>query len=182
MTSTRAFGLHADDNAVGAHEIVDGRTFAQEFRVRGHVELGLGVGLGDGLLDLAVGADRNCGFGDDHGIARQRARDLFGGGHHIGQVRMPIAATCRRAHGDEDRIRIRHRTGQVGGEGQAPGLHVLGHQQIEPRLVDRNLARVEHLDLAGVLVDADHVMAEIRKTNPGYKADIARPNHRNLHK
>jgi hypothetical protein len=94
---------------------------------------------------------------------------------------VPVAAPGRRAHGDEDRIGARDRAGQVGGEGQPPGLDVLGHQQIEPRLVDRDLALVEHLDLAGVLVDADHVMAEIRKTNPGYEADIARPNHRDLH-
>ena len=40
----RALGLGADDDPVGAHEIVDRRAFAQEFRVGGDVELGLRAG------------------------------------------------------------------------------------------------------------------------------------------
>jgi hypothetical protein len=40
-----ALGLHADHHAVGLHEIVDRSPFAQEFGVRGHVEIQPGVGL-----------------------------------------------------------------------------------------------------------------------------------------
>jgi hypothetical protein len=50
----RALGLDADDHAVGPHEIVDRRALAQEFGVRGDVELGVRVGLGDACLTLRL--------------------------------------------------------------------------------------------------------------------------------
>jgi hypothetical protein len=40
---------------------------------------------------------------------------------------------------------------------------------------------MQAVDLALILVDADHVMPEIGKTRPRYEPDIARTHHRNFH-
>ena len=76
---------------------------------------------------------------------------------------------------------LAHRLRQVGGEGQPACAHVAGDQLVEPRLVDRHLAALERRDLAGVLVDADHVVAEIGKAGAGNEADIAGADHRDAH-
>ena len=70
----RAVALGADDDAVGAHEIVDRRALAQELRIGDDVEVGLRVGLADDARDLAAGADRHRRLGDDDGVARERVR------------------------------------------------------------------------------------------------------------
>src|SRR5262249_10609839 len=71
-----AFALGADDNAVGAHEVVDGRALAQEFRIGYDIEFGPRVGLSDDARNLAPGADGHGRLGDDHGVARQGIGDL----------------------------------------------------------------------------------------------------------
>jgi hypothetical protein len=52
---------------------------------------------------------------------------------------------------------------------------------VEARLVDRHPALTEVLDLARILIDASHRPAEFRKASGGDQADIACPNHRNVH-
>ena len=175
------FRFHPHNHPVGAHEIVDRRAFAQEFGVGGHVEVRVRIGGQHRLGHLAVGADGDGGFGDDHGIAGERAADFGGGGHDIGEVGMAIAATGRRADGDKDRVGPRHRLGQIKGKGQPPGGDILGHEVFQTWLEDRHFARPQPVDLGGVLVNADDLMAEIRKADPRNQADIAGANHRNLH-
>jgi hypothetical protein len=98
-----AVAFHPHHHPVGAHEVVDRRALAQELGVRGHVEFGGGVGRAQHLGHLAVGADRHRRLGHHHGIAGQRPPDLFGGGHHIGQVGVAVAAAGGGADGDEHR-------------------------------------------------------------------------------
>ena len=90
---------------------------------------------------------------------------------------MAIAAPRRRADRNEHRVGLRHRPGQVGGEIQPPGLDIGGHQRVEPRLEDRDFAPAQGFDLAGILVHAGDLVAEIRKTGAGYQPHIARANH-----
>ena len=75
----------------------------------------------------------------------------------------------------------RDRRLEVGGEAQPAGAHVVGDQFVESRLVDRHLAALQRRDLAGVLVDAGHVVAEIGEAGPGNEADIAGADHRDAH-
>ena len=65
----RAVAVAADDDAVGPAEIADGRAFAQEFRIGGDVEFGIGPHARDDVFHLAAGADRHRRFGDHDGIA-----------------------------------------------------------------------------------------------------------------
>ena len=176
-----AFGIAAHHHPVGAAEILQRRTFAQEFRIGRHVELGIGALLADDLFHLAAGADRHGGFGHHHGIAGQGVGDFLGGGEDIGQIGMAVAAAAGRAHRDEHGLRVRHRGLQIGGEGQAAGLGVDRHHIVQPRLKDRNAAGPQGLDLARILVDADHLMAEFRQTGAGYKAHITRADDGDAH-
>ncbi len=59
--------------------------------------------------------------------------------------------------------------------------HVAFNKLAQPGLEDRNLAAVERCDLGGILVDADHVMAEIGETGAGNKPNIAGADHRHMH-
>jgi hypothetical protein len=92
-----------------------------------------------------------------------------------------VAAPRRGADGDEHRVGLGHRLGGVGVEVQAAGLDVLGHQEVQAGLEDRDAAGLQALDLAGVLVDTGDRMAEVRKTGSADQADIARADHRDLH-
>ena len=172
--------LDPDDDAVRSHEIVDGRALAQEFGVRGDVEF-MPRSRSHHLGHLAVGADGHCGLGHDDGIAGQGRADLGGSRHDIGQIGMAVAASRGGAHCNKDGIRPCHRLGQIQRECQPASLDVLGHQVIKTRLEDWHFAFAQLRDLVRVLVDANHIMAKIRKTYSRDKAHIARSDHCNFH-
>ena len=48
-------------------------------------------------------------------------------------------------------------------------------------LVDGDAAGVEGLDFGCIVVDADDVVADFSKTHCGDQADVAAPNHRDIH-
>jgi hypothetical protein len=73
---------------------------------------------------------------------------------------MAVAAPARSADGNEHRIRVLDRRRQVGGEAEGTGIDVLLHQSIQAGLVDGHLAGFQHVDLGGVLVDANDVDTE----------------------
>jgi hypothetical protein len=141
----------------------------------------IGRHLAHDPLDLVAGADRHGRLGDDHRGLAQCCRDLAGGGEHEAQIGMTVAAPRRRPHRDEHRIRVGHSTRQLGGERQAPRADIAQHQILQARLEDRHHPRLQRRDLARVLVDAHHIMPEIRKTGPGNEPDIARSDHRDTH-
>ena len=59
----RPLALGADDHAVGAHEVLDGRALAQELRVRDDVDVRIRPPLADDAGDLAPGAHRHRRLG-----------------------------------------------------------------------------------------------------------------------
>ena len=93
----RALIVDADENAVGMHEVLDRRAFAQELRIGAHGELGVGPDRAHAILDLAAGAHRHRRFGDDDGEAVEVRRQLLDRGVDVGQIRIAIAAAHRRA-------------------------------------------------------------------------------------
>ena len=63
------------------------------------------------------------------------------------------------------------RVGQVGREVQA--LAVARDELLEPRLVDRDLAAAQALDLLGVDVDAPDLAAQLGEAGGRHQADVA---------
>ena len=113
---------------------------------------------------------------------RQRGGDLARGGMDIAQVGMAVAAPRRRADRDEHGVGLgAPAPARSVVKSSRPGLDVGGDQLVEARLVDRDLAALQRRDLAGVLVDAGDVVAEIGKAGAGHKADIAGADHCDAH-
>ena len=94
---------------------------------------------------------------------------------------MSVAAPGGRADRDEDGLGACQSLGQVEGEREAACLDVLGKEAAQPGLEDRDPAIFQRGDLGGVLVDANHVMAEIRKADAGDQSDISGADHRDAH-
>ncbi len=92
------------DHPIRLHEISDGGALLQEFRIRHHVELDVGVArlerFAHRALHLVRGAHRNGGFGDHHLVF---AHVLADGVRHVddmAQIRRTILIR-RRAYRDQ---------------------------------------------------------------------------------
>ena len=79
----------------------------------------------------------------------------------------------RRGHGDEDDLRVIDAVLDAAGEAQALRGDVAIDDFLEARLVDRDLAGLERLDFARVVIDADDVVADFREARAGDETDIA---------
>ena len=138
-------------------------------------------GVGDDPLDFVAGADRDGRFGDNHSVIGEIFAHFLRHGIDERQIRVSIAPAARRADSDEDRIGVLDSFGKRRREAEASGLHIAFDQRIEPRFVDRHDSVVQAVDLALILVDADHVVAEIGEASARDEADIARANHCDFH-
>jgi hypothetical protein len=170
-----------DDDAVGPLEVINRSTLAQEFRIGDDGDVGAGIGLARDPLDLVAGADRDRRLGDDDREAGDMGGDLAGRVIDIRKIGMAVAAPGGGADCDEDDVALRNAGCKICGEAQPSILDVVGDQLFEAGLEDRDAAGEQRFDLARVLVDADHFMAEIGKTNAGNKSDITGTDHRDFH-
>lgn len=166
----------ADDDAVAFHEVADGRAFFEEFGVGDHRELYVSAagaqGVGNGGVHLVRSADRDGGLVDHHGGLLDALADGAGGGHDVLEIRAAVLGR-RSADGDEDDLAVLHGLVIVGGELDALGAAGTLDDGVQTRLVDRYAAVVEQVDLLGVHVQADHVMAHVGETGAGHQADVA---------
>ena len=175
--------LDPDHDPIGAHEVADRRTFAKELGVGGDVERLRRAMLRNEPFDLAAGADRDGRLHDDDLVAVVHAPgDLLGGLANAAKIGLAVAVTAGGSDGDEYGLRARHGFFGLGGEGKPAGADIRSDQGFQAGLVDRNLAAPQHVDLRRVLVDADHVDAELRKAGAGHKTDITRTDHSDAHR
>ena len=105
-----------------------------------------------------------------------------GGGHreHVLQIRRAVLVG-RRAHGDELDAAVRHPLGGVGGEAEPPVGVVPLHHLLEAGLEDRDLPRLQPLDLVRVHVDAEHVVADLGQHRALHEPDVAGSENRDPH-
>ena len=180
----RARVVGADDDAVGLHEVLDRRAFLQELGVRDHVELDLGAALAerllDALADLVGGADRHGGLVDDDPVLGHVPADRLGDREHVREVRRAVLLG-RGADGDELEQAVRDALLRAGREPEPALVEVALHDDVEARLVDRDLALLQALDLARVDVHAEDVVAGLGEARAGDQADIARTKDCNFH-
>ena len=154
----------ADHDAIRKLEVADRGTLAQEFGIGGHHHVGRRIGFMNQSLDFVAGADRHRRFGDYNGEALKRRCDLARRGMNVAQIGVAVAASRRRADGNEHRIGRRDRCGKIGGKIQPPGLHIGSHQRIEAGLKNRDFAPAQACDLVAILVHAGDLVTEIRET------------------
>src|SRR5690606_39469419 len=75
---------------------------------------------------------------------------------------LPIFPPPRgRADGNEHHIRPGHGGGEVGGKAQPPGLHIFGHQRLEPRLEDRNVAGIRSEEHTSELQSRENLVCRL---------------------
>ena len=131
-------------------------------------------------MTLSARADRDRALVDDDRVAGERAADLLGGGEHVGEVGLARLAR-RRPDGDEHHLGAPDRVRAGGGEGEPALLHVAADELLEARLVDRDLARAERLDLPLVHVDAADLVPGLGEAGAGDEPDVTRADDRDLH-
>ena len=95
---------------------------------------------------------------------------------------MAVAAAGRRADGDEHRLGVVHRGGEVAGEREPAGRDVLRDQLFEAGLVDRHASFAQGGELLGVGLHHRDVGAEFGEAGAGDQADIAAADHRDTHR
>ena len=180
-----ALFVAADHDPVGPHEVLDGRAFLEELRV-GHDAIGqlgpaCGKLFGNRGVNLVRSAHRHGGLVHDHAVLGHVPADGAGGRHHVGQVGGAILAG-RRADRDELQLAMRNARLDVGREHQAPRGAVARDDRLQPRLEDRQAARVQRGDLACIDVTAQHVVAGIRKASPRHQSHIPTANDAYFHR
>src|SRR5690606_5718904 len=153
-----------DHDAVRTHEIVYGRAFLEEFRVGDHVVFDLASARGEAvpyrIADAVGGADRNRRLIDDNPVFVEVFADAACDGQHMPEVRGAILVG-RGADGEERKRAVGDALGGVEREPQPSGFAVFGDQCIETGLVNGDLAPVQHVDLSGIHVHAEDVVANL---------------------
>ena len=179
------FAFHADDDAVGLHEVRDSGAFLQEFRVACDVERDLDSALVelflDDGLDLLRGADRDGGLGHENGVLLDVLAEGAGDGEHVLQVGGTVFVRGR-AHGAEDHFYIVKDTGEVGRELEPAFALVPENHLVEARFVYGDFAFLEGFNLGLVHVDAGDVDAHFGKACTADKSYIAGSDNRNVHR
>jgi hypothetical protein len=174
----------ADHDPVGLHEVVDGGAFLQELGVGHHTERRVHAAFGQLFVDRGLDgvgrADRHRALVDHHLVVGHVAADVAGGGRHVFHVCRAILVG-RRAHRDElDGAEV-GRALHVGGEVQPAGGHIATHHVLQAGLVDRDAAVFQDLDLGGVQVQAQHIVADLGQAGARDQADITGADDSDFH-
>ena len=176
-----SLGTDADHDAVRMHQVLHGKSLAQELGIADHVEFHARFAVAfDGLGHLVARLDRHRAFIDDDLVAGHRGGDVPRDPLQEAHVHRPVRLG-RRGHGDEDHIGLLDALGRARGKREASRGHVLLHQLFETRLVDRDAALLQQLDLRRVIIHTDHLVADLGKASAGDQPDVAGPDDRQLH-
>ena len=174
--------LHAEHDAVGVQCVVDGETLAQELRVPRHLHRQPGRGQVSGVCaQVGGGAHRHGGLADDHRVAAQLRHQGVDHRVDVAQVCGVLPLLLRRAHAQEVHVGELGRLRVVGGEPQPPGGDVALQHLPQSGFVERDIPAAQFGDLAGIDVDADHVVTELGHSDGVGGAEVSRPEHSASH-
>ena len=178
------FAVDSYDHAVGTHEIFDGISLFQKFRIGSHVERDFDSARRqfpfDRFPDLRGGAYRYRAFGDQQRILRNARPERFRDVEHMAQIRPPVFVR-RRADRDEDDVDAVDDRAQIGSERQASRPHVFLDQRVQFRFVDRNLSVLQAFDLLRIRIYAGDFDSHFREAGARYQSDVPAADNRNSH-
>ena len=174
-------GGRADHDAIGTKGVLDGGALAEELGIRHDVELhGARLVPADDFPHELARAYGHRRLVDHDLVAVHAAADL--GSHRLDLGEVGLARVLGRgAHRDEDDVGVAYARAHVGGEGEAPVIHVAGDHLLETGLVDGHAAGAQGLDLVAVLVHADDVVAEVGEDRPRHESDISGADDADVH-
>jgi len=99
---------------------------------------------------------------------------------HILQVRRAVLIG-RRAHGNELKQPVGDSGRHISGEVQAPSLCIALYQFFQPGLMDGDAPLIEHFDLIGVDVDAQHMVADLSEASTRNETNISGAENSDFH-
>ena len=167
----RARRVGAHDDAVGMQEVRDGGAFAKDLGVGDHVEeFACDAVALDHAANPLVGIDGHGRLFHDHLISGERTGDLAGDRFDIGEVGI-ASLGLRRADRDEDGLALARGLGQIGHKTNA-AVQVTLEELGQVQLVDKSVAALQRVDLALVVIDADHIVTHLSEAHSGHKADV----------
>ena len=173
-----------NDDPVGVHEIIDRSPFLEELRVRYHGEFDVDAArfetLGYRGAHQVRRADRYGRLVHHDGRRVQCVADLPSHFQDVAKVgRAVFAGWC--ADGNEEHLGLLHRFAQRSREMQTPGAMVLRDDLFETRLVNRQNALLEIIDLGLVDIDAVDRVAHFRDAGTGNQTDVAASDDGDVH-
>src|ERR1019366_2079977 len=161
----------ANDDAVGIHQIADGKTFAQKLRIADHDELHpSGAVALDGLGHFFARLHRHGAFVHHDLVTRDGSGDVTGNALYVTQIHRAIGLR-RRRHRDENDIGMLHALGGAGGELEPSRSNILFDEFFQTGFVNRDATGLKRFDLGRVIIHADDVVTDFRKTGARDKAD-----------
>ncbi len=96
------------------------------------------------------------------------------------QIRRPVFVG-RRSHRNEQHLTEAHTITDLGAELETVRLDVVCDQRLETRLVDRDFALAQAVDLGRIVVHTHHMVADLREARSGDQPHVSRSDDRNSH-
>ena len=126
----------------------------------------------DGFRDLFSRFHGHRALVNDHSIIGQHARNFPGNFLH--KTEIDVAIWQRRGRdGDENNLRVFDGFLNAAGETQPARRDVAVNDFFESRFVDRYLTGLQLFHFFGVVIDADHMMADIGETGACHQTNVS---------
>jgi hypothetical protein len=106
--------------------------------------------------------------------------DRPGYGGNVAQIRRPVFIR-RRADSNELKQAVRHTAPDIGCEFETTGLAIPLNEILEPRFVDRDLTRIQAIDLRLIDIHAQNVVTHFGHARAGDQAHVAGAKNRQSH-
>ncbi len=135
----------------------------------------------DRLPDQGRRAHRHGALRHDDLLLVHALADRSGDVEHVLEVGRAVLVR-RRAHRDEDDLRLLCDPWHIGREAQAAGGDVPLHQGLESGFIDGDMSPVQRLHLLIIDVAADDRVAGLRQAGAGNEADVSSPYDSNTHR
>ena len=151
----------------GCRKSLHGRALTEELGIRHHPD----VGARQDPFDHPSGADGHGRLVDDDALVGQVRPDLASSVLDVAEIGAAVVA-LRRRHAQEHHVGIGHGVGRAEHERQTTAPDALLDQPFEAVLDDGHLTPLQQLDLGGVDVGADDVVAQVSETSAGRQSDV----------
>src|SRR2546423_7154272 len=152
---------------------MNGAAFAEEFRITDHVELRFAAIVAlDRFSHTLAGFHRDGALIDDDSIVGQNigdlARDFFD------KAKIDISVGLGRSgHRDENDLRLVYAFANAAAEMQTVRGNIAMNDFLQTRFVNWNAAGLQDLNFCSVIIDADHVVADVGKTSAGHEPNVS---------
>ncbi|MNE51748.1 hypothetical protein D3C80_1463890 [compost metagenome] len=174
----------ANDDAVRAHEVIDGAALLEKLGVARHLDSKACATRAQTDCNVPghplCSTYRYCRLVHHQAWACQVAPQAVGNAQHMLQIGRTVLLAGR-AHGDKHHLGTGQRLLPIIAEQQAARLHAAVQERRQAWLVDRALALAQLHQALRITLQAGHPVAHFGKTGRRYQADIPRPDHTEFH-